>query len=53
VDLAARMFGDDAVHEVQELDAPAAPVMAGFDQAGGDLQSRETTSSCHVACTRG
>src|SRR5712671_2278902 len=41
VHLPARVFGDDAVHEVQELEAPAAPVMAGFDQAGGHLQSGE------------
>ena len=34
------MLGD-AVHEVQKLDPPAAPVMSGFDQTGGDLQGRE------------
>ena len=37
----AGMLGDDAVHEVQKLDPPAAPVMSGFDQTGGDLQGRE------------
>jgi len=31
VNLAARMIDDDAIHEMQELDAPAPPVMAGFD----------------------
>ena len=41
MDLAARMFGYDAVDEVQELDTPAALVMAGFDQAGGDVQRRK------------
>jgi hypothetical protein len=38
VNFAARMFGDGAVHEVQELDPPAPPVMAAPNQAGGDVQ---------------
>jgi len=37
----AGMAGENAVHEVQELEAPAAPIMAGFDQTGGHLQSCE------------
>ncbi len=41
VDLPARMIDDDAVHEMPELDAPAAPVMAGVDQAGDHIQGRE------------
>ena len=41
VNLPAWMIDDDAVHEMQELDAPAAPVMAGFDEAGDHIQSRE------------
>jgi len=41
VSLAARIFGDEAVHEVQELDTPATPVMTGLDQTGGDLQRGE------------
>jgi len=31
VNLAAWVIDDDAVHEMQEFDAPAPPVMAGFD----------------------
>ena len=31
MNLAAGIGGDDTVHEIQELDAPTAPVMAGFD----------------------
>ena len=38
MDLAAGMFGRQAVHEVQELDAPAALIMAGLDQASGNLE---------------
>jgi hypothetical protein len=41
VDFAARVVGDDAVHEIQELDPPAALVMAGLDHSGGHLQRRE------------
>jgi hypothetical protein len=52
VNLAARMLGDDAVHEVQELDAPAAAVVAGFDQAGGP-RARRTGLWCRGACTHG
>jgi len=40
VNLAVRRLGDDAVHKVRELDAPAA-VVAGFDQAGGHLERGE------------
>ena len=39
MNLTAGIGGDDAVHEVQELDASTAPVMAGFDQAGGHLRA--------------
>src|SRR5882762_6932184 len=31
VNLTAWVIDDDAVHEMQEFDAPAPPVMAGFD----------------------
>src|SRR4029077_3347679 len=31
MNLPAWMIDDDAVHEMQELNAPAPPVMAGFD----------------------
>ena len=41
MDLLARIGGDDAVHEVEELDAPAALVMAGGDLAGEDVESGE------------
>ena len=41
VNFSAGMFGDDAVHEVQKLDSPTAPVMAGSDLAGGHRQGRE------------
>jgi len=33
MDLAPGMFGREAVHEIEELDAPAALIMAGLDQA--------------------
>jgi hypothetical protein len=32
------MIGDKTVHEVQELDTPAAPVMTSFNQPGGNAQ---------------
>jgi hypothetical protein len=38
VNFPAGMFGDDAVHEMQEFHAPAAPVMASRDLAGNHLQ---------------
>ena len=41
MDLAAGMFGNQAVHEIQELDAPAALIMAGLDQASGDIERGE------------
>jgi hypothetical protein len=41
VNFPVRMLGDDAVHKVRELDAPAAAVVAGFDQAGGHLERGE------------
>jgi hypothetical protein len=34
------MRGHDAVHEIQELDAPAAPVLLGSKLAGGDVETR-------------
>jgi hypothetical protein len=37
VNFPARMFSDGAVHEMQELDPPAAPVMAAPDQTGGHV----------------
>src|SRR6201993_775791 len=40
MNLAVGIGGDDAVHEIQELDAATAPVMAGFDQTGGHFESR-------------
>jgi len=39
--LLAGIGGDGAVHEVQELDPSAAPVMATPDQAGSDVQGGE------------
>ena len=41
VNVASRVVGDDAVHEVQELDPPTALVMAGLDQPVGHLQRRK------------
>ena len=41
MDLAAGMIGSQAVHEIQELDATAALIMAGRDQASGNIQSGE------------
>ncbi len=35
------MRGHDAVHEIEELDAPAAAVMLGSNLAGGDVESGE------------
>src|ERR1700730_11913253 len=37
MDLGAGMFANQAVHEIQELDTPAALIMAGLDQAGGNI----------------
>jgi hypothetical protein len=31
------MIGNQAVHEIQELDATAALIMAGLDQASGNI----------------
>ena len=41
MDLAAGMFGNHAVHEIHELDAPAALIMAGLDQASGNIERGE------------
>src|SRR5215831_1272573 len=41
MDLAAVMFGNQAVHEIQELDAPAALIMTGLDQASGNIEGGE------------
>ena len=41
MDLAAGMIGNHAVHEIQELDAPAALIMAGRDQASGNVEGGE------------
>src|SRR5215510_9016484 len=41
MDLAAGMFGNQAVHEIEELDATAALIMAGFDQASGNIEGGE------------
>jgi len=41
MDLATGMVGHQAVHEIQELDAPAALVMAGLDQASGNIERGE------------
>ena len=38
VDLLAWIGGDDAVHEIEELDAPATLVMAGSDVAGEHVE---------------
>src|SRR5690242_3073481 len=42
----------DAVHEVEELDAPAPPIVAADYLSGGDLQGGETPSSFRAACRR-
>ena len=52
VDLFAPSGGDDLVHEIEELDAPAAPVVVGRDLAGGDLEGgatveRDRNGCCH------
>ena len=41
VDLAVGIIGDHVVHEVEELGAPPALGVLGFDLAGGDLERRE------------
>ena len=41
MDLAAGMLGNQAVHEIHELDAPAALIMAGLDQARGNIEGGE------------
>jgi hypothetical protein len=41
VDLAVGVSGDHVVHEVEELGAPPALGVLGFDLAGGDLERRE------------
>ena len=38
MDLPAGMLGNHAVHEIQELDATAALIMAGLDQASGNIE---------------
>src|SRR5262249_7104627 len=35
------MRGDDVVHKIEELDAPAAAIMLGSNLAGGDVESSE------------
>jgi hypothetical protein len=52
VDLFAQSGGDDLVHEIEELDAPAAPAVAGRDLAGGNLEGgatieRDRNGCCH------
>jgi len=41
MDLAAGMFGNQTVHEIEELDAPAALIMADLDQASGHIERGE------------
>ena len=41
MDLPAGMIGNQAVHEIQELDATAALIMAGLDQASGNIEGGE------------
>ena len=41
MDLAPGMFGNQAVHEIEELDTPAALIMAGLDQASGNAEGGE------------
>ena len=41
VDLAVGVVGNHVVHEVEELGAPPALGVLGFDLAGGDLERRE------------
>ena len=53
MDLAAGMFGHQAVHEIQELDTPAALIMTGLDQARGNIEGRRTGSWFRAVCKRG
>jgi hypothetical protein len=53
VNLTTQMLSDDAVHEVQELDAPAAPVVARFDQTGGHLERGEQGCGAVALCIHG
>jgi hypothetical protein len=41
MDLAASMIGNQAVHQIEELDTPAALIMAGLDQASGNIERGE------------
>ena len=41
MDLTPALFGHQTVHEIQELDTPAALIMAGLDQASGDIERGE------------
>src|SRR5215831_1161782 len=41
VNLPLGMRGHDAVHEVEELDAPAAPIVLGSHLAGSNVESSE------------
>jgi hypothetical protein len=41
MDLSIRMLGHKAVHEIEEPDAPAAPVMIGPNLAGRDIEYDE------------
>jgi len=42
------MLGHDPVHEVEELDAPAAAVMLGVDFAAGNVERCEQAFSISI-----
>src|ERR1700683_1862402 len=41
MDLPARVFVDDLVHEIQKLTPPPPWIVPGLDQAGSDFEGRE------------
>jgi hypothetical protein len=46
------VFSDNLVHEVEEIDTAAAPIMARSHQTGGPPPTRRTKSRCRGARTR-
>ena len=42
MDLPLGMLGHDQIHEIEELDAPAAAVMPGADIAAGNVEGCES-----------
>jgi hypothetical protein len=52
MDFALRMGGDDLVHEVEELDAPASLVVTADDFAAGKIEGGEQRRRPVGACSR-